>query len=839
MIALLVALALAPAGDIVPRRWLAIEAVDLPGRRPFRPDQIYGECVVAGVAPDTQRAWIGESGVERRFAPMEADESGALPGPFAWAWTTIESDSERVVLARLSGAARGFVNQAPVTGDVYGYGWPGVPVLLKKGPNEIWIAGPRGRASLRFVEPQGEILFGDWDLTKPDLVAGEPRRAQPPRAGVLLVNATTRAIAPRLMECVGEPPRVAPISRAIQLPPIAPLSLAKVALPLWGFERAPREPGATRFHFAIDAKTSRTLHSFELAVRASDAPRLATFESDIDGTVQVLGLLAPTDAANLDPRVVLSLHGAGVDAWGQINTYSRKAGWLHIAATNRRPYGFDWQDWGRIDAYEALAAGLRTHRGEPAAWMAAPRAQCCDARVYLNGHSMGGHGTWHLAANDPDRFLAIAPSAGWVDFDSYGSRPQGELRESWHAADGASRTLELVSNLAQVPTYVVHGTADDNVPASEARTMIDALARAGAAPRAHFEEGAGHWWDGERAAGADCLEWPGVFEMYAEHDRAEAPRRLAWRGVDPSVDSTHHWLEVRQVERHGEPFEIEAELDAAGALAIRARNARRLRIGGRIPGWNGELVVDGQRVEGADSRHVARLEDGWRAVAEGADDAAGEKTPELSGPFKRVFDRRFVFVVGTAGTRAETELLLSRARGDLQQWWYRGNGSCEIISDTQLRADAARHAGRNLVLYGNADTNSAWERLLADSPLVARRGHMRLGEREWRGDALGAVFVRRASFGPEGAEEPCLVGVFADSGRPGALAGFNLAPFTSGVGYPDYAIWGEELHAKGDGGVLAAGWFDHAWKLDGRGFARADADSKSGATKRAGKEQGR
>jgi hypothetical protein len=113
---------------------------------------------------------------------------------------------------------------------------------------------------------------------------------------------------------------------------------------------------------------------------------------------------------------------------------------------------------------------------------------------------------------------------------------------------------------------------------------------------------------------------------------------------------------------------------------------------------------------------------------------------------------------------------------------------------------------------------------------VARRGLVRLGEREWRGDALGAAFVRRASFGPEGAEEPCLVGVFADSGRAGAQAGFNLAPFTSGVGYPDYAIWGAELHSKGDGGVLAAGWFDSAWRLDGRGFARG-GEAPRGSTK--------
>ena len=40
-------------------------------------------------------------------------------------------------------------------------------------------------------------------------------------------------------------------------------------------------------------------------------------------------------------------------------------------------------------------------------------------RTYLTGHSMGGHGTWHLGVTFPDRFAAIAPSAGWISMWSY------------------------------------------------------------------------------------------------------------------------------------------------------------------------------------------------------------------------------------------------------------------------------------------------------------------------------------------------------------------------------------------------------------------------------------
>jgi hypothetical protein len=44
------------------------------------------------------------------------------------------------------------------------------------------------------------------------------------------------------------------------------------------------------------------------------------------------------------------------------------------------------------------------------------------------------------------------------------------------------------------------------------------------------------------------------------------------------------------------------------------------------------------------------------------------------------------------------------------------------------------------------------------------------------------------------------------------------ALFVSGTGYPDFVAWDERTLSLGDGGVLAAGWFDGSWNLDGREF---------------------
>ncbi|MCX5640554.1 MAG: hypothetical protein NT059_07055, partial [Planctomycetota bacterium] len=111
-------------------------------------------------------------------------------------------------------------------------------------------------------------------------------------------------------------------------------------------------------------------------------------------------------ACDAKPGILFSVHGAGVEATGQAASYAPKKEAHIVCPTNRRPFGFDWEDWGRIDFTEAVAHARATLVNDP-------------RRSWLTGHSMGGHGTWQLGAHFPGEFAAIAPSAGWVSFGSY------------------------------------------------------------------------------------------------------------------------------------------------------------------------------------------------------------------------------------------------------------------------------------------------------------------------------------------------------------------------------------------------------------------------------------
>jgi predicted peptidase len=75
-------------------------------------------------------------------------------------------------------------------------------------------------------------------------------------------------------------------------------------------------------------------------------------------------------------------------------------------------------------------------------------------RVYLTGLSMGGFGTWTLAAEYPQRFAAIAPICG-----------------------GGSRIARYA--LKTMPTWVFHGAKDTVVPPEESQTMVEALQSVG------------------------------------------------------------------------------------------------------------------------------------------------------------------------------------------------------------------------------------------------------------------------------------------------------------------------------------------------------------------------
>lgn len=173
-------------------------------------------------------------------------------------------------------------------------------------------------------------------------------------------------------------------------PIIPPLSVRKVPFRMVGDSRTDQgkvEARLTLIHVEPVRSTSLDQAELTIRVRTTQQTYKRTFLSEIDGSVQYYAVrpAQPMGDAADRPAMFLTLHGAGVEALGQASSYSAKS-WGHVVApTNRRKFGFDWEDWGRLDALEVLNLASRELNIDP-------------SRIYLTGHSMGGHGTWSLGA---------------------------------------------------------------------------------------------------------------------------------------------------------------------------------------------------------------------------------------------------------------------------------------------------------------------------------------------------------------------------------------------------------------------------------------------------------
>lgn len=222
-----------------------------------------------------------------------------------------------------------------------------------------------------------------------------------------------------------------------------------------------------------------------------------------DGTVTVefrYRLLRPSSVAG-DGRdgqrypLVLFLHGAGERGSDNAKQLKYLPSWLAEPAMRQRhpcyvlaPQCRMDERW--VDVSWADAKSTPQHAAPTVDLAAATQAlketiareQVDPARIYLTGLSMGGFGTWDLAARMPDHFAAILPVCGGGDD-------------------------RVAARIAALPIWCFHGDADTTVPVDRSRTMIAAVKVAGGRPIYSELAGVGHdsWTPAYRDA--FVLDW--------------------------------------------------------------------------------------------------------------------------------------------------------------------------------------------------------------------------------------------------------------------------------------------------------------------------------------------
>lgn len=104
-------------------------------------------------------------------------------------------------------------------------------------------------------------------------------------------------------------------------------------------------------------------------------------------------------------------------------------------------------------------------------------------RIYILGHSMGGHGTYIFIQLDPDYFAAAAPSAG----------------------SGLRRTEEFINprKIKDLPIWAFHGDQDGVCPIEKDKKVFDEIKLLGGNMKFTVWKGDKHGVSGKMIAGAD------------------------------------------------------------------------------------------------------------------------------------------------------------------------------------------------------------------------------------------------------------------------------------------------------------------------------------------------
>ncbi|MEP5338147.1 MAG: prolyl oligopeptidase family serine peptidase [Algibacter sp.] len=753
---------------------------------------------------------VNRRGEVERWEEIKVDEkavfrSRKLRGGYLY--VTYDAPKAEIKVLEISGHSEVFVNGIPRGGDVYNRHFVFHPIELKQGKNTFLVRGGRGQVNMKLLPVKKSISLLKRDMTNADFITTE---SDVKMGSIRILNATAKT--KKNLRIVSESNGV---KLETKVASIIPLTMRKVP---YKVQDNYTEKDTVRVSVKLYEGSKLLDESSVLYhVRTPQERYSRTFISKIDGSLQYFSIREGVIDSDEKPAMFLSLHGANVEARNQAVQYKPKD-WGHVVApTNRRKYGFNWEDWGRKDAMEVQEIAEKMYGTNP-------------KRTYLTGHSMGGHGTWQLGAIYPNKWAAISPMAGWYSLFSYANKEKEEnpspIENMIASASHSSYTLELSRNYLHHGIYIQHGDADDVVSVDQARFMRKHLSEFHP-DFAYLEyEDKKHWFG---------VDFSSIFDYFKWHtipDNGDV-KNFEFRTASPGVSSESRYISLYQQENQFEFCGVKVnqnvrterqkkknEVLKKREISIETENLKKFKVDLKhtINSDTIQVKIDDTVFDNLVSykeKDVWFEKENKKWTLSEKPTNGFEKNPLRYGAFKEAFNNNMVFVYATKGTKSENEWSFNKARFDAETFYYRGNGSIDVISDKEFSLN--KFKDRSVILYGNASTNAAWKLLLSESPIQVKRGQIRVGNKSLKGDDFAIYFTY-----PRKDSKTASIGVVSGSG----LAGFNATQpnryFSSGASIPDVMIFTPSIYKDGIEDVKAAGYFGTDWSIENGTIEWAD-----------------
>ncbi len=428
----------------------------------------------------------------------------------------------------------------------------------------------------------------------------------------------------------------------------------------------------------------------------------ATYLSQADETAQPFTIVVPDDySPDNDYALLLDLHGAS-------GTHERVGNWWSSIGPADSAYfsntiGVSVMGRGRWAGYDGLGENDVL---EVIDWVL-ERYSVDPDRVYISGGSMGGGGSWRLAARYPDRFAAAWPDMGWPEYST-------------------------LPNLLNLPVYLNHGAQDWVVAVSHTREGVRQLKRMGS-PVVYAE-----WPEVGHSMGAD-QRGEGFMSRMARHRRITDPERIRIHAEHPRY-AERYWAHITGwVDPHG-VAKLDARVLPGNVVSVQTENvasvtlappARRLTGGNDIV-WminGGHLVAP---VSAGGSYDLA-LTDTSATVTAHTPRTEPSVRPYAMGSSRNLFyGEPLMIVYGTQSRRDTVKASIRALADEMSHWCNVGDhmefGRVPIVTDEDVTEEQL--ASKNVILLGGPRDNSITERLMRLMPIRETRGALRVSDEE-------------------------------------------------------------------------------------------------------------
>lgn len=559
--------------------------------------------------------------------------------------------------------------------------------------------------------------------------------------------------------------------------------------------------------------TSITSHSFCHSLIQS--PHKFTFLHP-SGAVSYAILRPPTSrSAHSAFPVLLNLHGAGLESDSNQVRHMLDAApdldaWV-LFPTGMSPWsGDDWHVWGFGDVSSAVSAIPEWIRNMN--W----NGPGVDIEGWVvTGHSNGGQGAWFISTHQPDKVVATAAVSGYSSIQNY--VPYVMWREASPLADSviqnaliSYRHELLLGNVTGVPIYQQHGSKDDNVPPYHSRLLNTLLHEAGCLPQYVELSEKTHWFDGAMTTNPLKTFYSSV--LHSKTLRKEIPPAFEFVIPNSGDVGSRAGIVVDQLQTPDHLGRLKVcRNDRDHLWQITTSNIHRMHFclqAVRLQGPKAIIVDDTLlrvSLESSDADEVAivRNHDKW-------DICDGQNWKVLSARYGRQRGSLDAILRTCAPFKIQVcspgalEPALQVSRNLLQ---YYGADAEIIIPEKQL---AASNAGNTItVVVGRAIPLALLDKFpiqVGENDIQIRRPHTGLLIQIPFRSGLGIAFIR-----PLPAENLELVLWGHDD--VGLQQAVRMVPILTGSGQPDFVVLGHEARWLGHAGVLAMGFFDHAWKI--------------------------